>query len=115
MEPLDELAKTLDCLKQNEEALLSLPMHMQLEKEALERTQDSLLAHLEFLKGEYQKIEKSFSRLKYSAEKEILYQKVLDFNRIAKRPLMGYLPLFRESNILIRKRRTSKVLVANSL
>ncbi len=112
MEPFDEIGKTLEYLRQNEEALLSLNMHMQLEKEALERTQDSLLAHLEFLKGEYQKIERSFSRIKYSSEKHSIYQKVLEFNQIAHRPLMGYLPLFKESNISIRKRRKSKILVS---
>lgn len=115
MDTLSKIGETLDCLRQNEVALLSLETSMKFEKEGLQRAQDSLMAHLEFLKGEYQKTEKKFTRLKDFSEKKIVYNKLLDFNTIARRPLIGYLPLFREAPFSIRKRRISKIILSKKI
>ena len=125
METLQKICETLDLLTKNEKALLllrnemallndsPLPLMtdgMKLEKEALDRAQDSLLAHLDFLKNEYQRTRKLFEKMKFVQDKHLVYEKVLNFNRVAKRPLIGYLELFRQSNVQVRKRRISKAL-----
>lgn len=112
METLHEICETLDHLTENEKALHILSEEMELEKEALMRAKDSLLARLDFLKEEYQKTKKLFSKMKYMGNKQEVYEKILTYNRLSSRPLLGYLDLFRESNVKIRKRRMSKVLVA---
>lgn len=111
METLQDICQTLELMRENEEALLSLSEEMKFEKEALQRAQESLVAHLDFLKDEYQKTKKLFSKMKFVEIKQTIFEKVLSYNRIAHRPLTGYLDLFRESNVRIRRRRVNKVLV----
>lgn len=110
MDTLQEISTTLERLKENEEALSSIEHDMFFEKEALDRTQESLLSRLEFLKGEYLKAQSFYLKLKFIPEKQIIYEQILAFNRIAKRPLTGYLPLFRESNTHLRRRRMGRLL-----
>ena len=111
MNTLYQICETLDRLTENEAARKSLEEEMDFEKEALDRAQDSLMAHLSFLRSEYLKKQKLFSRVKHIYEKQEVYEKVLTFNRVARRPLSGYLSLFKESTVRVRRRRLNKVLV----
>lgn len=107
MDTLNKITQTLDQLIQNEENLQSLRNDLQfvIECSALEKTQESLRAHLFFLGNVFDQTKKRLLRISDIEKKNSIYIKSMHYSRFSKESLGLFAGLFKHNQMRLRKNR----------
>ena len=107
---LIEIDQTLDNLITNQELLKknSNNQELLLELEALNKTQESLKSHLDYLIESFNHLRIQFAKIPYGEIKNTIYNKLIALKNISNYPLKEHLLTFRPHIIRLRKNRLKK-------
>jgi len=111
MDTLIEIEQTLNQLIENQTILSSLNEYEEIsyELKVLEKTQESLKAHLLFLGSMYEKAPKKTIRIYEREKKRNIYLKSIHYNQIAPSPLQTFPKIFKTNSIKLRKNRLTPI------